>query len=170
MMPGNRQLAIHQGRGSGGGRLIARISAAGTPFTVGSRAGATPKDSRKAFLQIVPSPWGNASASGSYRVGDATGPYAGENDLLTKCSSPAAAWKKLTTTPAIRSITPRLGAPGRRCFTANNACAANLALVVAGRLVCFRSRGFILHRIFALPANGLRNCAASRSQLTGPKC
>jgi hypothetical protein len=49
------------------GALIAKVGDTGKAFLVGERYEGTPADQGKVLLQIVPSPWNNAS-SGSYRV------------------------------------------------------------------------------------------------------
>jgi hypothetical protein len=49
------------------GALIAKVGDTGKAFLVGERYEGTPADQGKILLQIVPSPWNNAS-SGSYRV------------------------------------------------------------------------------------------------------
>jgi hypothetical protein len=49
------------------GALVARIGESGKVFLVGERYDGSPSEEGKLFLQIVPSPWNNAS-TGSYRV------------------------------------------------------------------------------------------------------
>jgi hypothetical protein len=49
------------------GTLIGRVGEQGKVFQVGERYEGTPAEEGKIYLQIVPSPWNNAS-SGSYRV------------------------------------------------------------------------------------------------------
>jgi hypothetical protein len=57
------------GKGSSfmAGCLVGRIGEAGKAFLIGERYDGTPSDEGKLYLQIVPSPWNNAS-TGSYRV------------------------------------------------------------------------------------------------------
>jgi hypothetical protein len=49
------------------GALIAKVGEHGKAFAVGERYEGTPTEEGKVFLQIVPSPWNNAS-SGTFRV------------------------------------------------------------------------------------------------------
>ncbi len=49
------------------GSLIGKIGENGKAFVIGERYEASPNEEGKVFLQIVPSPWNNAS-SGSFRV------------------------------------------------------------------------------------------------------
>jgi hypothetical protein len=70
---------VRLGTGTSGGELVGRIGEDGRPFLVGSRHTQTPGEAGKLYLQIVPSPWGNAS-TGEYRVKITTGPFADDND------------------------------------------------------------------------------------------
>ncbi len=53
------------------GALIAKVGENGKSFFIGDRHESTPSEEGKLFLQIVPSPWNNAS-TGNYRVNIAT--------------------------------------------------------------------------------------------------
>ena len=57
------------GKGSSfmAGCLVGRVGDAGKAFLIGERYDGTPSEEGKLYLQIVPSPWNNAS-TGSYRV------------------------------------------------------------------------------------------------------
>lgn len=65
--------------GGGGGELIGRIGESGTPFLIGSRSAQIPKEPGKLYVQIVPSPWGNAS-SGEYKVYITVGTFGDDSD------------------------------------------------------------------------------------------
>lgn len=49
------------------GALVGKVGPAGKPFLIGERYEGAPSEEGKLFLQIVPSPWNNAS-TGTYRV------------------------------------------------------------------------------------------------------
>ncbi len=78
MMMVNQPVRIGKATGAGG-ELLGRIGADGVPFVIGARHTQTPKDAGVLYLQIVPSPWGTASA-GEYRVTITTGLFADESN------------------------------------------------------------------------------------------
>ena len=66
-MPGSLQQMVARFLVADPRRLIGKVGENGKAFYIGDRYEGTAPEEGKLYLQIVPSPWNNASA-GSYRV------------------------------------------------------------------------------------------------------